>query len=441
MTTTPRILLSAYQCAPGRGSVSQIGWEWYSRLAQRAPVTLVTHVRNRADLEAAGAPFAGSQVIYIDTEWFAGPLYSIAKRIFPRSEHSVFLVSSLDFFVYDWTAARLLKSRRSEWDIIHAVTPVSPAAHTNWTRLGLPVVRGPINGGLRSPANFDEFMKADSSWVYPLRHLASLPRLWFHRNGIPAVTLVANQASEDTLTAAERATAVRIPEIAVEPSLYAPTPWPTAPDAEHPLRVLFVGRLVPFKAVPLLLEAAKRVSQRQAVDVVVVGDGPMRAEWEALGTAMSREAGAKLRVEFTGAQQSPRIAEELSRAHVFCLPSIRESGGAVLLEAMSAGRPVLAVNYGGPSELVIPAVGELVSASSSAAAIDGLEKALLDVAANSDRWRARGEEGSRHVLATHSWERRIEAGLRIYADLLRSRGTTEVASAGRPTFTDLGRAI
>ena len=72
---------------------------------------------------------------------------------------------------------------------------------------------------------------------------------------------------------------------------------------------------------------------------------------------------------------------------------------------------------------------------------EGLEKALLDVAANSDRWRARGEEGSRHVLATHSWERRIEAGLRIYADLLRSRGTTEVASAGRPTFTDLGRAI
>jgi glycosyltransferase involved in cell wall biosynthesis len=410
MTTAPRVLLSAYQCAPNRGSVSQIGWEWYSRLARRTPVTLVTHVRNRADLEAAGAPFAGSQVIYIDTEWFAGPLYAVAKRIFPRSEHAVFLVSSLDFFAYDWAAARLLKPRRGEWDVVHAVTPVSPAAHTNWTKLGLPVARGPLNGGLRSPANFAELMKADSSWVYPLRRLAALPRIWFHRSGIPAATLVANQASEDALTAAERATAVRIPEIAVEPSMYEPTPWPPAPDAEHRLRVVFVGRLVPFKAVPLLLEAAKRASQRQAVDVV--------------GKKMSDETEGRLRVEFTGGQQSPRIADELSRAHVFCLPSIRESGGAVLLEAMSAGRPVLAVNYGGPGELVIPSVGELVPASGSAAAIDGLEKALLDVIANPEKWRARGEEGRRHVLAAHSWDRRIEAGLEVYSELLRSRSGT-----------------
>jgi hypothetical protein len=51
----PRILLSAYQCGPGMGSVSQIGWEWYSRMSRLASVTLVTHVRNRVCLEAAGA--------------------------------------------------------------------------------------------------------------------------------------------------------------------------------------------------------------------------------------------------------------------------------------------------------------------------------------------------------------------------------------------------
>ena len=42
-----RIILAAYQCGPGLGSVSQIGWEWYSRLAREHDVTLVTHVRNR----------------------------------------------------------------------------------------------------------------------------------------------------------------------------------------------------------------------------------------------------------------------------------------------------------------------------------------------------------------------------------------------------------
>src|ERR1700753_3992966 len=100
----PRVLLSAYQCAPGGGSVSQIGWEWYSRLSRRMPVTLVTHIRNRVYLEAAGAPLPGSEIIYIDTEWFAGPLYRLASRLFPKSQHSVFLIASLDFYVYDRAA-------------------------------------------------------------------------------------------------------------------------------------------------------------------------------------------------------------------------------------------------------------------------------------------------------------------------------------------------
>ena len=75
------------------GSVSQIGWEWYSGIAERLPVTLLTHTRNREALEANGAPLPGSEIIYIDTEWFAGPLYRAARRLFPRSEHSEFLVS------------------------------------------------------------------------------------------------------------------------------------------------------------------------------------------------------------------------------------------------------------------------------------------------------------------------------------------------------------
>ena len=62
MTITPkiRVLLSAYQCGAGMGSVSQIGWEWYLRLSKPCEVTLLTHVRNRSALEAAGSPTEAS---------------------------------------------------------------------------------------------------------------------------------------------------------------------------------------------------------------------------------------------------------------------------------------------------------------------------------------------------------------------------------------------
>ncbi len=69
-----KVLLSAYQCGAGMGSVSQIGWEWCARLAQCVDLTLVTHIRNQPAIEAQRAQLGATEIIYINTEWFAGPL-------------------------------------------------------------------------------------------------------------------------------------------------------------------------------------------------------------------------------------------------------------------------------------------------------------------------------------------------------------------------------
>ena len=95
--------------------------------------------------------------------------YRTAKRLFPNSEHSVFLLSSVDFFAYDHSLYRLAQEKMRAgvtWDVVHAVTPVSPSSATRLGGLGLPLVRGPLNGGLRTPSQFPELMKADSAWLY-----------------------------------------------------------------------------------------------------------------------------------------------------------------------------------------------------------------------------------------------------------------------------------
>jgi len=406
---TPRVLLSAYQCAPGQGSVSQIGWEWYSRMARRAAVTLVTHIRNKPFLEAAGAPLPGSEVIYIDTEWFARRLYGVARFLFPGSEHSVFLLSSLDFFVYDRAALRLLTPRQNEWDVVHIVTPVSPSAHSVLGRLGLPVLRGPLNGGLRTPPNFPQFMRADSAWLYSLRDVAK--PLQGILNNLPAATFYANRSTWDALSAEERQHAERLPEIAVDPAFFPAAPWPADPGPANPLRVLFVGRLIAAKALPLLFEGARRALGRVPIEVTVIGDGPMRPAWEAEAKTLPYA------VHFLGSRNASEVSAAFAASHVFCLPSIRESGGAVLLEAMSAGRPVIAVNYGGPAELVNESVGRLVPADSAESVAAGIAAALGEVIARPGEWRLRGLAGRRHVLRDHTWDQRLERGLALYHQL------------------------
>jgi hypothetical protein len=241
MSRPLRVLLSAYQCGPGMGSVSQIGWEWYSRLSESASVTLVTHVRNRECLEAAGAPLPGTDVIYVDTEWFAGPLYRIASRLFPNSQHAVYLLSSADFYVFDAVALRKLKKRHSEWDLTHAVTPVSPVAATRLYRLGIPLIVGPWNGGLESPQAFSALMKQDSGWVYEIRHLGKLLDQLFGSTRKAALILSATRATDQTLP--KDARTMRMLENGVDLDRFRSSTWTHPPSATNPLQLLFVGRL------------------------------------------------------------------------------------------------------------------------------------------------------------------------------------------------------
>lgn len=414
-TQCPDILVSAYQCGPGMGSVSQIGWEWYSRLAKRGKVTLVTHIRNRAALETAG-PVGQGEVIYIDTEWFAGPLYRFAKRLFPRSEHPVFLISSLDFYVYDAMARRCLQRMMAHgrhWDVIHQPTPVSPLAATSLHRLGVPLIVGPWNGGLKSPLGFPEIMKAESGWLYSVRRFGRLLDVLLGCTKKAKVILTATSPTRDTLPQSAKPRARFMLENGVDVSTFAATPWPTSPGEQQPLKILFVGRLLPFKGVSMLIESLYRLQIFHAAELHIVGEGPEEVELK----AQVKDLGMTTQVHFHGGMSHTEIAQLMPEMHVFCLPSVRESGGAVILEAMSSGRPVIALDYGGPSELVTRSVGQLIPAENWHQVVEALERTFLDVIHHPAEWALRGQAGRLKVESHYSWDAKIDQAITLYQEV------------------------
>jgi glycosyltransferase involved in cell wall biosynthesis len=405
-----KVLLSAYQCGPGMGSVSQIGWEWYARLARRVPVTLVTHVRNRKCLTGAGAPLPGTEVIYIDTEWFARPLYKLASWLFRNSEHAVFLISSADFFMYDCAALRVLSTRRIDWSVVHAVTPVSPLAATRLHRLGIPLVVGPWNGGLQSPTTFPEIMSADSGWLYKIRGAAHLFDRWFQCTSRAACILSANKATDHSLRGVRT---VRMIENGVDLDIFQAA----AASSAGALRILFAGRLIPAKGVSMLLEAVSRLRSEIPLCVTIIGDGPLRE-------ALQEESAARDLtdiVQFTGALPLPEVARHMGEADLFCLPSVRESGGAVLLESLASGVPVTAVAYGGPAEIVDDEVGRTLSADGREPLIRDLMKVFADAWRNPAEWQRKGKCGRARAERSYGWDARIETALGLYKNLADGR--------------------
>jgi glycosyltransferase involved in cell wall biosynthesis len=122
--------------------------------------------------------------------------------------------------------------------------------------------------------------------------------------------------------------------------------------AEHPatasrFTVLYVGRFYLRKRVDVLLRAAA-ILRRGAPDleVRIVGNGPCNEPWRNL----SRDLKLDANVTWLGDVSRAQMAEEYNRCHVFCLPSVQEGFGIVLLEAMAAGKPIVAARAGAAPE-------------------------------------------------------------------------------------------
>ncbi|NJN73986.1 MAG: glycosyltransferase family 4 protein [Limnothrix sp. RL_2_0] len=117
------------------------------------------------------------------------------------------------------------------------------------------------------------------------------------------------------------------------------------------LKILYIGRLVTRKGIKKLLEACFILSQKGFTDytLMLVGDGEERADLEAYVS----ETNISDRVAFIGWLNYGQIGNYLRAADIFILPSFEDTWGAVLLEAMAFGKPVVCSKLAGSSEIVI----------------------------------------------------------------------------------------
>jgi glycosyltransferase involved in cell wall biosynthesis len=122
--------------------------------------------------------------------------------------------------------------------------------------------------------------------------------------------------------------------------------FPVQPAPERPTRYLCIGSLTERKNVLRLAGAFERLDRGR---LTFVGDGPLRPRLE-----------GRQNIEVVGSVPHDQVSARVAAAHVVCQPSLVEPFGQALLEAMAAGRSVVATRVGGPPEFVTPDAGILV---------------------------------------------------------------------------------
>ena len=170
-----------------------------------------------------------------------------------------------------------------------------------------------------------------------------------------------------------------------------PVAMPAAP------RLVCVGRLCEQKGQLLLMQAASLLSaQGQAFEIVLAGDGEMRAEIEAL----IERYGLQGRVRITGWISSEQVRAEILAARALVLPSFAEGLPVVIMEAMALRRPVLTTYVAGIPELVHPGENGWLF---PAGAVEELAAALADCLAQPPEVLQRmGDAAYGRVLERHA---------------------------------------
>jgi len=164
-------------------------------------------------------------------------------------------------------------------------------------------------------------------------------------------------------------------------------------------RLIFVGRLHPEKNLIGLLEA---VSPMDNVELVLIGDGPLRPRLEQAAAA------AQARIAFLGARPHGELPEQLSRADAFILPSFYENHPKALLEAMACGLPVIGTDVPGIRELIRHRDTGYLCATSP----EGIRAAIREVLGNA-ALRAEMGRRAREVAEQSSLERALEQELAL----------------------------
>lgn len=405
-----KVLIACPQCDGQDVGENLCGFEWTSRLAREADVTLLT--LRFPGHEAPSKQLKGVRVV----EWGAKPY--LASR--PRVNSTV--KPWYPHFYYQarrWTKAALQGGE--QFDLLHQIMPMATRYPSPFSGLEVPFILGPVGGGVATPDGFRGELGSEP----PFMRLREFDRMRLRRDPMlrktyqrAAAVIGCSPYVEEHLKDIKLKRFVSEYEVGIEELPPAAT---RDGGPSGPLRLLFVGRIIRTKGLRDAIRALAKLNDVDDVRLEVAGSGedvePCRTEAAALGVGD--------RVRFLGRLPRGELQPLYAKADVFLFPSFREPTGGVLFEAMQFGVPVVTSTLGGPGHIVTEACGIRVAPNSPEQFAEDIAAAIRHLALNPDL-RSKMAAASRERIAELGlWERKLGRILALYDDVAGDAGEDE----------------
>lgn len=406
-----KILVSAPACHPRLGSENYVGWAAVQCLARDHELWVLTSARNRDDLEKlriAGQVRDNIHFVYAGRfkPWHPNRLRA----------HLQGWREYLDFSRAILPIARELH-QSVRFDLAHHLTLTSWRVPSPLWKLGIPFVFGPVGGNEQLPSKFLPMLSWTAAGFELVRKVSNagsrlLPGV---RKCIRHAAHVfgANAETEGLLVEIRGSSAGVSRLFSYFHSGAGANPVPDK-NWDGPLRLMAAGSLDGRKGVALVLEAlAKAKSMGLRFRYRFDGEGPETGHIKRLAARLGLASEVVL-----GHSPRPEYEAELKSGHVYLLPSLRDSAGISLAEAMLAGCVPVVADCGGPGELVSAECGYKAQPTSPRAVVEQITEIVMRVDANRDLLKQKSLIAAKRITQQFSEEHYREAVNRVYQNIL-----------------------
>src|SRR5258708_6120913 len=420
MSARLKVLISAYACEPFKGSEPEVGWQWGLQMARFHDVTVLTRANNRPAIEQGLAALDGEQPV---PKFIYHDLNAVLLNMKRRSR-----AIQLYYVLWQRSARELIQHlhEADQYDLMHHVTfagfryPVAVWGH------GVPVIWGPIGG-----------IESIPSQLLPWSHPVSLVRESVRNahnllQAAPFHVLPQRARASTTILASTPEMRRALARLGFDSRLMATIglktselPYQPHRPATGPLKLLFVGNIITLKGLDLAFEALKE-SQTNAT-LTLVGEGDF--------LAASKRQVAKLHLEdrvfFQGRLPRDQVLKLYAGYDIFLFPSLHDTGGYALIEAMINELPVICLDCGGSPRAVRENRGIRVHHGPGKGVITGLAEAIRKYDRDRRLVLVHGAAARQSILQHYEWDVKGQKMDECYLETIQQhRANTKRPGAG-----------
>ncbi len=404
-----KILVSAYACEPERGSEPGVGWNFVREMAQLHELWVITRSANTKAIDIFSESHDLPTIHWI---YFDLPSWVPFFKRFDRLEF-------VYYFIWQLAIYPVVKKmhKKIAFDLAHHITFVTYWMPTLLCLLPIPFVWGPVGGGEAVPKPILR--------VLPFKgRLSEHFRLIIHKIFEMNPLLRWTAKKSDIILATSPETMRRIQHLTTNKCII----WSQVgvPDQEFkwlsktpfkdtgPFTIFSAGELKYFKAYHLAIASfALFLKNNPEAQYWIFGAGPAN---ESL-LEICRTFHIEHQVIFVGMVNRKDFLKSLVHCDIFLHPSLHESGGWVIAEALSAGRPVICLDVGGPGLQVDETNGRKIRPLSSAYIVEQIADALESLSTDLEKRKQIYHQSIEGIRMNYLWSKKILQFDRLYYEL------------------------